>query len=317
MEDLAIVYPDSDSPGLHEHLVTLCSESGFTVDVREPNRDPQFVSQSLPDAAHVLFIPLCEVDCIGVKIIQLAKLGNSEDAASERHPRITVLYGRSLPSLEYMSLAFREGADDVIAVESDESQLGNQIRRALARLRTVRREYDLVRTEVRETRELVLRCEELERASSRWQERVHALARTAAALAIGDLNIKRVQPTLLVVSRSEAMTKIAVHCAEQLHFLTRSAVDAKAAVELMTEDPADVVLSDARLSDADAPGLAMQIRSIATGKRSYFIAWSSDAEAESWLLAPDQGMDDFVLKRNDSSANLLLSAALLRGVAPR
>jgi PleD family two-component response regulator len=90
----------------------------------------------------------------------------------------------------------------------------------------------------------------------------------------------------------------------------------KSVIERMAEDPADVVLSEARLSDADAPGLAMQIRSIASDKRCYFIAWSSEVESEGWLLAPDQGMDDFVLKRNDSSANLLLSAALLRGIAP-
>ena len=49
-------------------------------------------------------------------------------------------------------------------------------------------------------------------------------------------------------------------------------------------------------------------------KPVFVVAWSSSPEAEDTLLAPDTGIDDFVLKSTTSEGTGLLAAALLGGL---
>lgn len=317
MESRAIIYPDPTAPDAHERLGEFFREAGFTVELRSANLDPDAISKSLPNEAFVLVIPLIEQDCLGVKIMQVAALSDPVHDSPETHRRhITLLYGRALPGPGYLSLAYREGADDIIAMQEDESQINNQVRRAYNRLRALRRDTDILRSDTREAQRLAARCEQLEKESSRSREQIHLLARTAAALAIGDFRPEHTEPALLVVSCTEALSKIATQCAEQLHYRTRVARSAAQAMQLIAEQPADVILSEVQLPDADAPKLAQQIRRASPEKLPYFIAWSSDIDAENRLLGADTCIDDFVLKRSDAEATLLLTAALLRGMAP-
>ena len=86
---------------------------------------------------------------------------------------------------------------------------------------------------------------------------------------------------------------------------------AKEALEQIKKQPSQVILTDGTLADMDAKAFAPAVRKVLGNKPVVIIAWSSSPEAEELLLAPDSGIDDFVLKSTTSEGTGLLAAALL------
>ena len=74
-----------------------------------------------------------------------------------------------------------------------------------------------------------------------------------------------------------------------------------------------MILTDSTLPDMDVKTFAHTARKTIGDKTVVIIAWSSSPEAEEALLAPEAGIDDFVLKSTTTEGNELFAAALLGG----
>jgi PleD family two-component response regulator len=216
-----------------------------------------------------------------------------------------------MPSREFLCLAFREGVDDIITLDADIETLNSKIKRAVHMLQA---KLDSIDTGgQKKITSLHLHCEQLERKNARWEERLLALSSTATRMATGQLRLAENPPSVLIVASSNSQALSASELCRHLGFDVRVARSGKDALEQIIQHPPHVILTDGTLPDMNATSFAPAARKALGNHPVVIIAWSSSPEAEDTLLAPDTGIDDFVLKSTTGEGAGLLAAALLGG----
>ncbi len=288
-------------------LMESCRSEQFEVEDRGPVPDHEAIKAMLPDTPCVIFVPAIEEDCIGIKLAQ--------DALEEELPRIIVLYASSIPSKEYLCLAFREGVDEIIALDDGEARLAVKVTRVGRMLQAKTGSTESGGQLQRKVRAMQAHCEQLESKNARWQQRLLALSSTSVRLATGRLQFAESAPSLFITAASQTQANIAAELAGQLGFATQIAHTGKEALEQIREFCPQVILTDGTLPDMDAKTFARAARKALGSKPAIIIAWSSNPEAEDTLLDTDAGIDDFVLKSTTNEGTGMLAAALLGGVA--
>ena len=254
---------------------------------------------NLPETPAVVFLPALRDDCLGVKLGQIAR-----DAAS---PRVVCLFAESMPSAEYLCLAFREGIDDVVVLSSAQDKIDLQVARA-ARLLQRRTEAAPAGADAGATEAQV---QALRRREAKWQERLLALASTADRMATGELNLGREAPPALIVSASRSQAQSAAQVAASLGFDVQQATTAAEALAVAAKRPPRVVLADGTLPDMDVAALSKALRKALGGNPVVVVAWSSSPDLEDRLLVPGSGIDDFAPKSTTGEGRGRLVAALL------
>ncbi len=290
-----------------EPLMESCRTEQFEVEDRGPVPDHEAIKAMLPDTPCVIFVPAIKEDCIGIKLAQ--------DALEEKLPRIIVLYAPSMPSREYLCLAFREGVDEIIAMDDGAERLAVKVTRAGRMLQAKTGSVETGGRLQWEVRAMQVLCEQLECKNARWQERLLALSSTSVRLATGRLQFAESAPSLFITAASQTQANTAAELAGQLGFTTQIAHTGKEALERIKEFSPQVILADGTLPDMDAKTFAHAARKALGSKPAIIIAWSSNPETEETLLDTDAGIDDFVLKSTTHEGTGMLAAALLGGVA--
>lgn len=284
-------------------LMELCRKGNFDVQERPgiPSAD-EFLELLLMYPL-LIFLPFIEEDCMSVKLTQEALLS--------RPPCVILLYANSLPSSKHLSLAFREGVDDVLALDQTPASLAVQIKRA-ERLLCKRMENYGAGGELRVINEKLHRqCEHHELQRARQQEKLLALAATARRLATGEIDIAKLAPRIQIVCASKSQASSAEQLATQMGFVAQTSNSGKEALEQIAQEAPAVILCDGTLPDMDASILAHAARKTIGSKPLIVIAWSSNPEAEDGLLAPETGVDYFAPKSRGIEATNLLAAAFL------
>lgn len=289
-----------------EPLIKRCRQEQFEVEDYDQPQDHEMLKSLLPSTPAVLFAPAVEDDCWGVKLAQ--------DALNENLPRVIVLYAPSMPSREFLCLAFKEGIDDIITLDADVETLDSKIRRAFRILQTRLDSVDAGLQGTQKIKSLQLHCEKLERENARWKERLLALSSTATRIATGRLRFSDNVPSVLIVATSDSQASSAAGLCSCLGFDANIAHSGKDGLEQITNNPPRVIITDGTLPDMKTKDFAVAARKVLGKKPVVIVAWSSTPEAEDKLLAPDTGIDDFVLKSKTSEGNELLAAALLGGL---
>lgn len=296
-----------------EPLVAVCRRENLEVMVWDAMPALEHLRGSLPQEPAILFLPAVERDCLGVKMAQAALL-DAPPKVFDAAPRVILLYGPALPEKQFLCLAFREGVDDVVALDTGEEALGVQVARAMRVLRA-RIESSLAGGELNtKIRALQRACERFEQQKARWEERYQMLVSTSVRMALGELRLNDLAPHLLVAVTSVSQAAAARDVATRMGFVVQVAHRGADAMEMMEATPPNVLLTDGTLPDMDATGLAFSARQILGSRPLHVIAWSGNAEAEDAFLAPDGGVDDFVLKTPGETGAHLLAAALLGGL---
>lgn len=299
----ALVFADSaNSPAL-EALLAACRSVNLHVQQAGCPRLDDFESQ-LPRESALLLLPAFEEDCLGIKLAQLAQVS---EAAHE-----VLLYSPDLPAPAYIAQALQEGVSQMLHLQGSPDALLCQLRRALGAAERRWKE----RAEVAQTHEKleVLKLE-LDRAAARIQrldERCAGLSRTALSLATGEMNLSKSQPTLMVVSASQARCEQVCSVAERMGFHTQRTENAAAGLKQLSEQAPDVLLCDGELSDMNATQFARKARAALGRKPITIIAWSAGPNAEERLLGQAGGVDDLVSKGSDPRSEI--AAALLLGL---
>ena len=284
-------------------LMQCCRDEQFEIEDLGQAPDHEAIKAMLPKTPVVLFVPAIEEDCLGVKLAQ--------DAIEGKLPRVIILYANSVPSREYLCLAFREGVDDIIALDADKETLTAKVARA-ARILQARSDTAETGGHLHQkNKSLQLHCEQLQRQNAQWQERLLALSSTATRLITGQLRVAENAPSLLIVATSNSQASSVAELARKLGFDPQITHSGKDALEQIEKQLPQTILTDGTLPDMDAKTFAPAARKALGGKAVIIIAFSSSPEAEEVLLAPDTGIDDFVLKSTTSEGTGLLDAALL------
>ncbi len=302
----ALFLRDEDNTCKLGPLIKRCRQEQYEIEECNQPQDHETLKSLLPSTPAVLFVPAVEEDCLGVKLAQ--------DALNEKLPRVIVLYAPSMPSREFLCLAFREGVDDIISLDADTETLNSKLKRADNILQARLDSMDAGGKWRREMKSLHLRCEQLECKNARWEERLLALSSTATRMATGKLQLAESATSLLIVATSNSQASSAAELCRRLGFDTHVAHTGKDALEQISKNPPRVILTDGTLPDMNATAFAPAARKALGDKPVVIIAWSSSPEAEEILLAPDAGIDDFVLKSTTSEGAGLLAAALLGGL---
>ncbi|MBN1807077.1 MAG: response regulator [Sedimentisphaerales bacterium] len=289
-----------------EPLIERCRQEKFEVEDYKQPQEHEALRKLLPSTPALLFMPAVEEDCWGVKLAQ--------DAFVEKLPRVIILYASSMPSREFLCLAFREGVDDVITLDSDEETLNSKIKRANNVLQTRLELAGFGGSEQQKIKSLQLQCEKLERKTAKWEERLLALASTATRMATGQLSLAENAPSVLIVATSNSQASSVAELCRHLGFDSHVTHTGKEALELIAKEKPNVILTDGTLPDMNATAFAPAARKALGKEPVVIIAWSSSPEVEDTLLAPDSGIDDFVLKSTSSEGTGLLTAALLGGL---
>jgi CheY-like chemotaxis protein len=133
-------------------------------------------------------------------------------------------------------------------------------------------------------------------------------------MATGQLQLAESGHSVLIVASSNSQASSAAELCRRLGFKTHLAHTGKDGLEQISENPPQVILTDGTLPDMNAKAFAPAARKALGNKPVVIVAWSSSPEAEEILLAPDAGIDDFVLKSTTSEGTGLLAAALLGGL---
>ena len=288
-------------------LMESCRNEQFEVEDRGQVPDHKEIKAMLPDTPCVIFVPAIEEDCIGIKLAQ--------DALEEKLPRIIVLYAPTMPSKEYLCLAFREGVDEIIAMDDGAERLAVKVTRAGRMLRGKMSSAETGGRLQWEVRAMQVLCEQLECKNARWRERLLALSSTSVRLATGRLQFAESAPSLFITAASQIQANSVAELARQLGFTTQIAHTGKEALDKIKEFSPQVILTDGTLPDMDAKTFAIAARKTLGSKPAIIIAWSSNPETEEILLDTDTGIDDFVLKSTTNEGTEMLAAALLGGVA--
>jgi PleD family two-component response regulator len=289
-----------------EPLIKRCRQEQFEVEECNQIPDHETLKSLLPSTPAVLFVPAIEEDCWGVKLAQ--------DALNEKMPRVIVLYAPSMPSREFLCLAFKEGVDDIISLDADTETLNSKLKRAEHILQARLESVDAGGQGQQKMKSLQLRCEQLERKNAKWEERLLALSSTATRMATGQLKLSESVPSVLIVASSNSQASSAAELCRRLGFNTHLAHTGKDGLEQISKNPPRVILTDGTLSDMNATTFAPAARKALGNKPVVIVAWSSSPEAEDTLLAPDNSIDDFVLKSTTREGTGLLAAALLGGL---
>lgn len=291
-------------------LVAACGAEQMELADLGPAPDAEDLAERIPQGPGIVFLPALEEDCAGVKLTQNA-LAGSPPHRFTGPPRVVVLYGRALPSSEFLSLAFREGADDVLALDGPEQTIAIQVRRAVrilaARLDSSHAGGELSH-QVEAMREQI---EYMERQIARYEERLLALASAALRMASGELRLDSQAPVLLIVSSSRSQADSAREVAERMGFEVHAAHTGQEGLERIVEARPSVILTDGTLPDMDGVAFAHSARQVLGRRAVVVVAWSSNADKEDALLAPDSGIDDFVLKSAGRQTAERLAAAFL------
>jgi PleD family two-component response regulator len=307
MKKTALFFKTSSktSAGL-KRLMECCRQENFEVsDICTPP-DHEKISEALPDGPAIVFIPLLEDDCIGIKLAQ--------DAVSEHPPRVLILYNTNLPSKEFLCLAFREGVDDVITLDTEEKVMNVQLKRARRLLKTRVESVGVSKQLHHEMDAVRHRCEHLERGAMKWEERLLELSSTATRMATGELRLGQSAPRILIVATSKSQAASAADLSDKLGFRPNITNSGKDALQQLKQHPPRIILTDGTLPDMDAAVFAKSARKTLGENPAIIIAWSSNPEAEEVLLAPGACIDDFVLKSATGEGAGFLAAAILGGL---
>jgi CheY-like chemotaxis protein len=289
-----------------ESLKNRCRKRQFETEEYDQPADHETLKTLLPSTPAVLFAPAAEQDCWGVKLAQ--------DALDRNLPRVIVLYASTMPSREFLCLAFKEGVDDIINLDADSETIDAKLKRA-GRLLQAR--LDLVDAGLQGTQKvksLQLRCRQLEQENAKWKERLLALSSTATRMATGQLRLTDTVPSVLVVATSSSQASSAANVCSALGFDTHVVHTGKDGLEQAAKSPPHVIITDGTLPDMNATEFAPAVRRALGRKPVVIVAWSSTPEAEDALLASDSGIDDFVPKSANSESEELLAAAVLGGL---
>ncbi len=309
----ACIYQNPELAVPVEPLVSMCRRENLEVMVWDTTPALEQLRGSLPQEPAILFLPAVERDCLGVKMAQAA-LMDAPPKVFDAAPRVILLYGPELPSKQFLCLAFREGVDDIVALDAGTEALAVQVARAIRVLRG-RIESSLAGGELNtKIRALQRACERFEQQKARWEERYQMLVSTSVRMALGELSLNDLAPRLLIAATSPTQAAAAQDVATQMGFMVQVAHRGADAMEMMEAAPPNVLLTDGTLPDMDATGLAFSARQILGSRPIHVIAWSGSAESEDAFLAPDGGVDDFVLKTPGEVGAHLLAAALLGGL---
>jgi DNA-binding response OmpR family regulator len=273
-----------------------CRAEQFEIADRDAVAEPEGLLGALPPDPCAVFLPAVTEDLLGVKLLQAARTAVSA--------QVVCLYSDTLPDKEYLAMAFRAGADDVIALDADEQTLKVQAARA-SRLLGIRMQVPQQDAAGSNDRRCMI-CR-----SEKWKERLLGLAATAGRIASGEMWLSREAPVLLIVTSSEQQGRAAAEMAGKLGFVTELASTAAAALESAGRNAPRVVLADGTLPDSDVSTLAQDIRKKLQDRPVVIVAWSSSPELEARVLVPGSGVDDFVTKGTTGEARQLLTAALL------
>lgn len=308
MTSKALVYTDTQqSCDVADRLVKACEQADMDTRQVPLEQNADSFRATLPASPAVVFLPVMSEDCLGVKLAQIAK--------ALAVPHVVVLYADALPAGEYLCLAFREGLDDVIALDACDDAVQIQVNRAA---RLLRERLDTPRIDGHsiedKLKSLEATCRQLSRRNSKWQERIQLLATTAGRIITGELQLAGNNPYLLVVSGSKSQASSATQLALRLGFDAKTVHSGRDALNEVRSRVPEVILTDGTLPDMDATALAAEVRKTSEGKRVAIIVWSSNPDAEDIFLAPDSGVDDFVPKSSSSESGNLLVAALLGGL---
>jgi len=302
----ALFLKDEGNTCVLDTLIKRCRQEQFEVEECNQPPDHEMFKSLLPSTPAVLFVPAIEEDCWGVKLAQ--------NALNEKLPRVIVLYAPSMPSREFLCLAFREGVDDIISLDADIETLNSKLKRAENILQARLDTMDAGGKWQQEMKSLHLHCEQLERKNAKWEERLLALSSTSTRMATGQLILAESAPSVLIVASSNSQAFSAAELCRRLGFNTHLAHTGKDGLEQLSKNPPRVILTDGTLPDMNAMAFAPAARKTLGNKPVVIVAWSSSPESEDTLLAPDSGIDDFVLKSTTSEGTGLLSAALLGGL---
>jgi PleD family two-component response regulator len=302
----ALFLRDEGNTCILEPLIKRCRQEQFEVEECNQPPDHETLKSLLPSTPAVLFVPAIEEDCWGVKLAQ--------DALNDKMPRVIVLYAPSMPSREFLCLAFKEGVDDIISLDADIETLNSKLKRADHILQARLDSVDAGGQGQRKMKSLQLRCEQLECKNAKWEERLLALSSTATRMATGQLHIAGSAPSVLIVASSNSQASSAAELCRRLGFKTHLAHTGKDGLEQISENPPRVILADGTLPDMNATAFAPAAGKALGNKPVIIVGWSSSPESEDTLLAPDSGIDDFVLKSTTSEGTGLLAAALLGGL---
>jgi PleD family two-component response regulator len=302
----ALFLRDQDNTCVLEPLIKRCRQEQFEVEEYNQPQEHEALKSLLPSTPAVLFVPAIEEDCRGVKLAQ--------DALNKKLPRVIVLYATSMPSREFLCLAFKEGVDDIISLDADTETLNSKLKRVDHILQARLDSVDAGGQGQQKIKSLHLRCEQLECKNAKWEERLLALSSTATRMATGQLKLAESAPSVLIVASSNSQASSAAELCRRLGFNTHLAHTGKDALGQISKNPPRIILTDGTLPDMNATAFAPAARKALGDKPVVIIAWSSSPEAEDTLLAPDAGIDDFVLKSTTSEGTGLLAAALLGGL---
>lgn len=264
---------------------------------------PEALAESIDADANIIFLPALEEDCLGVKYAQAARLDNPLPAI--------VLYADKLPASEFLCLAFREGADDVLATQAGDEAVQNAVVRARRLVKSRLEDSGSGSGGLRESNDLQQKCSWLERQNARLEERLLALASAASRLASGELRLAESAPYLIICAASKPQSASAAEVGEHLGFDVHIAMSGSEALEEMKKRSPQVILSDGTLPDMNVTELAAAARKAIGNKPVIIIAWSSNPELEDRLLKPESGIDDFVQKSATTTGTGLLAAAFL------
>ena len=102
-------------------LIKCCRDEQFEIEDLGLTPDHKAITKMLPETPVVVFLPAIEEDCMGIKL--------SQNALEENLPRVIVLYAPSMPSSEFLCLAFLEGVDEIINLDSDKESILAKVRR--------------------------------------------------------------------------------------------------------------------------------------------------------------------------------------------
>jgi DNA-binding response OmpR family regulator len=254
----------------------------------------------------LVLLPVVEKDCLSIKWAQHIR--------NQAQPVSIGLVARNLPRKAFLSLAFREGIDDILTLADGPEMLAVHMRRLLSRLQQRMGTQRDQCTRQTSTFDLQEECEALHRINARCKERLVSLATFATHLASGERHMAVDPPVLMILAKSQQQAATAEQLAAKLGFQVTLEHDGQSALTSITTTAPHIVLTDSLLPDMELTDFTHRARACSTRNTLTIVAWSSNPEAEDTLMRPEVGLDDFVLKTGGGEGAALLAAALLGGL---
>ncbi len=300
------LYGIGSSHALTSDLVTCCQHLHLTLHDAGTLSKTSIKDTFSFDQPTLVLLPVVEKDCLSIKWAQCIQ--------DQAQPVSIGLYGRNLPRKAFLSLAFREGIDDILTLSDGPEMLTIHIRRLLSRLQErIGAHNDHVYRQM-STVDLQEQYEALLRSHARWKERLVSLATCATQLATGERKLAVDPPSLLILVKSKQQAAAVEQIATDLGFQVTLQHSGQSALESINTSAPHIVLVDSLVPDMDLADFVHAARRGRTQSSLTIIAWSSNPEAEDTLMRPEVGLDDFVVKTASGEGTPLLAAALLGGL---